>query len=189
MVPAQIPIGSEANFSGVINLLTKKAFKFENGSAVEIPVPDDMKEQVEKYREMLIEEVVEIDEQLLAEFMDNKPISDEEIINAFQKSVDHKQVYPVVCASAAKNIGMTLLMDDIIKWLPEADERSFESITGEKVQCSVSTPFSAYVFSTVIEPHIGELSFVRICTGQVNHSSAVFNSSKNTGDRVGRSFL
>ena len=186
VVPAQIPIGKESGFSGVINLLTKKAFKFENGSAVEIPVPEDMKDQLEKYRDMLVEEVVEIDEELLAEFMDNKPISDEELINAFQKSVDHKQVYPVLCGSAAKNIGMSLLMDDIVKWLPNADEREFESITGEKIKCTVSAPFSAYVFSTVIEPHIGELSFVRICGGSVNHSSAVFNSSKNTGDRAGQ---
>ena len=186
IVPAQIPIGSEANFSGVIDLLTQKAYKFENGSSSDIPVPDDMKDKVEKYREMLIEEVVEIDEELLQEFMENKPISDEELINAFQKSVDHKKVYPVLCASAAKNIGITLLMDDIIKWLPNADEREFETITGEKVKCSVSSPFSAYVFSTVIEPHIGELSFVRLCGGSINHSSAVFNSSKNTGDRVGQ---
>ncbi len=186
VVPAQIPIGSEAGFSGVINLLTKKAYKFENGAAIETPVPDDMKDAVEKYREMLIEEVVEIDEELLQEFMDNKPISDEEIINAFQKSVDHKQVYPVLCASAAKNIGITLLLDDIIKWLPGADERQFETLTGEKVQCSPSGAFSAYVFSTVIEPHIGELSFARICTGTVAHSSSVFNSSKNTSDRVGQ---
>ncbi|MEK7377096.1 MAG: hypothetical protein AABZ57_08075, partial [Candidatus Margulisiibacteriota bacterium] len=164
-----------------MNLLTKKAFRFENGSAVEIPIPEEMKEQVEKYREMLIEEVVEIDEDLLQEFMEDKPILDEELINAFQKSVDHKKIYPVLCCSAAKNIGMTLLMGDIIKWLPNADERGFESITGEKVNCSVSAPFSAYVFSTIIEPHIGELSFVRICGGTVNHSSAVFNSSKNTG--------
>lgn len=186
VVPVQIPIGSEANFSGIIDILYKKAYKFENGKSIDIEIPKELNETIEKYRNMLIEEVVEIDEHLLEKFMSNEEISDEEIYKAFQESVDHKKVYPVMCGSVLKNIGVTLLMNNIENWLPNADERVMQGINGSNREASLNQPFSGYIFSTMIEPHIGELSFVRIFSGTLNHSSQIYNSSKGHAERVGQ---
>lgn len=188
VVPVYIPIGKEASFSGVVDVLNKKAYRFENGKPVEIPMPEDMKDQMQTYREMLIEEVVEIDEALLEKFMNNEEISDEQIADAFQKSVDHKQIYPVLCGSAVKNIGISLLAEAAEHWLPGADEIKLTGLDGTERKASKDDPFSAYVFSTTIEPHVGELSYVRVLSGALNHSSSVFNSSKNASERIGQLF-
>lgn len=188
VVPVHLPIGEESGFSGVVDILNKKAYKFENGTAVEIPIPEDMKEKTEKYRDMLIEEVVEIDETLLAKFMNNEEITDEQVQEAFQKSVDHKQIYPVLCGSSVKNIGITLLMDAMEHWLPGADERVLKGIDGTERKASKDDALSAYVFLTAVEPHVGELSYVRVFSGTLNHSSSILNSSKNVQERVGQIF-
>ncbi|MCX5749132.1 MAG: elongation factor G [Candidatus Saganbacteria bacterium] len=189
VVPVYIPIGKEASFSGVVDVLNKKAYKFENGKSSEIPIPEDMNGPVEKYRDMLIEEVVEIDEALLEKFMNNEEISDAQIAEAFQKSVDHKQIYPVLCGSAAKNIGINLLAEAAEHWLPGADEIKLQGLDGSERKPAKDEAFSGYIFSTMIEPHVGELSFVRVLSGALNHSSSVYNSSKNTSERVGQLFF
>ena len=189
VIPVHIPIGKEAGFSGVVDVLTKKAYRFDNGEPVEIPVPDDLKGVMEKYRDMLIEEVVEIDEQLLEKFMNNQDISDEEVSQAFQQSVDHTKIYPVLCGSAVKNIGVSLLEEAMEHWLPGADERVLKGIDGTERKPSEKDPFSGYVFMTAVEPHVGELSYVRVLSGTLNHSSSALNSSKNLQERIGQIFF
>lgn len=189
VIPVHIPIGKEAAFSGVVDVLTKKAYKFENGEAVEIPVPADLLGTMEKYRDMLIEEVVEIDEKLLEKFMNNEEISDAEVAEAFQQSVDHKKIYPVLCGSAVKNIGVSLLEEAMEHWLPGSDERVLKGLDGTERKPSENDPFSAYVFMTAVEPHVGELSYIRVLSGTLKHSSSVFNSSRNAQERVGQMFF
>ncbi len=189
VIPVHIPIGKENDFSGIIDVLKKKAYKFENNRMIEIPIPDNQKEDMEKCRNMLMEEVVEIDENLLAKFMNNEEITDEEVENAFQKSVDHNQIYPVLCGSATKNIGVSTLEYAMEHWLPSADEKVLRGIDGQERKSVENEPFSGYVFMTTVEPHVGELSFVRIFSGKLNHSSNVLNSSRNSTERVGQIFL
>ncbi len=189
VVPVFLPIGQESAFSGIVDILNMKAYKYEGGKPVEIPIPAEMKEDVDKYRDMLIEEVVEIDEGLMEKFMNDQPISDDEVKFAFQKSVDHKQIYPVLCGSAIKNLGMQQLLEAAELWLPSADEKVLKGMDGSERKATAEEPFSGYVFSTMIEPHVGELSFVRVLSGKLNHASAVLNSSKNASERVGQIFL
>jgi elongation factor G len=189
VIPVHIPIGKEASFSGVVDVLTKKAYKFENGEAVEIPVPADLLGAMEKYRDMLIEEVVEIDEKLLEKFMNNEEISDAEVAEAFQQSVDHKKIYPVLCGSAVKNIGVSLLEEAMEHWLPGSDERVLKGLDGTERKPSENDPFSGYVFMTAVEPHVGELSYIRVLSGTLKHSSSVLNSSKGVQERVGQMFF
>lgn len=188
VVPVHIPIGSEAGFSGVVDILNKKAYTYDNGKQSEVPIPADLTEMVEKYRDVLIEEVVEIDEALLAKFMNDEKITDEEVAAAFQKSVDHKQIYPVLCGSATRNIGIPLLMEAAENWLPSADEKKLVGLDGSERKPVKEDAFSGYIFSTVTEPHVGELSYLRVYSGTLNHSSTVLNSSKNSQDRVGQIF-
>lgn len=189
VIPVHIPIGKETSFSGVVDVLTKKAYKFENGEAVEIPVPADLLGTMEKYRDMLIEEVVEIDEKLLEKFMNNEEISDAEVAEAFQQSVDHKKIYPVLCGSAVKNIGVSLLEEVMEHWLPGSDERVLKGLDGTERKPSENDLFSGYVFMTAVEPHVGELSYIRVLSGTLKHSSSVLNSSKNAQERVGQMFF
>ncbi len=189
VIAIHIPIGKEASFSGMVDVLNKTAYRFENGKKVEIPIPEDMKDQLQKYRDILIEEVVEIDEELLAKFMNNEEITDEQVFKAFQKSVDHDQVYPVLCGSATKNIGISTLMEAAEYWLPGADEKILEGIDGIKKKAANEESFSGYVFATMIEPHVGEMSYVRVLSGVMNHSSAVYNSSKGCDERIGQIFF
>lgn len=189
VIPVHIPIGKESSFSGILDILDKKAYKFENGQYIEIPIPQELTETMEKYRNMLVEEVVEIDEDLLNKFMNNEEITDQEVSYAFQKSVDHKQIYPVLCGSSTKNIGVSLLEYAMEHWLPSADERVLKGLDGSQRKSDESDSFSGIVFMTTVEPHVGELSFLRVISGKLNHSSSILNSSKNVTERVGQIFI
>lgn len=160
LVPIQIPIGKEANFKGIYNLLKPDG------------VPDEIKADYEIYREMLIEATAEVDDTILNDFMENKPIPEEEIIHAIKIGIESGKVTPILCASSFKDIGIEELLTEIIDLFPPA-----------KTQAN---GLSAFVFKTMIEPHVGEMNFVRIYSGEIKPSSAIYNQNKGKEERIGQ---
>ena len=177
IVPVEIPIGSEANFSGIHDLLKPEA-------------PAELAEAVSVYKEMLIEGLAEVDDTILTEFLENKEITEAELFETLKKAINADKIIPVFCASSSKDIGIEELLNEIIEWMPPANEREIEgkNNNGENIEIAPSEkePFSAYVFKTVSEPHIGNLTYLRVYSGSIGSASAVYNASKGKEERIGQ---
>jgi len=181
LTPVMIPIGSESGFKGLVDIVANKAYLFEGKGLAECEIPVDVADLIPSYKEMLLEAVAEVDDTLLEEYLDNKEISQEEISQALVKGVQEGKVVPIFGGSASKNLGPQLLTEAILKWFPHPCQRE---IMGRKP--ATAEPFSAYVFKTVIEPHMGEISYVRIYSGVLTSGSSVQNLSRASTERIGQ---
>ncbi len=196
-IPLQIPIGYEENFRGIVDLITNKAFEWEEQSKgtvfVEIPIPDDLKETVEEYRMKIIEGCAEESEELLGKFMeDPDSISEDELIAAIRKATVEMRITPVLCGSAFKNKGVQMLLDAVIKYLPSPVE--VDSISGinpktekeELRKTDASEPFAALAFKIATDPYVGRLCFFRVYSGTLEAGSYVWNASTRKKERISR---
>lgn len=193
-VPLQLPIGKEADFKGIVDLIKKEAYIFENnGSGVfkKGPIPDDMKGEVDRMRDFMIEKVAEASDELTEKYLDGKEITEEEITGALKLGAQTHQFIPVLCGSPYKNIGISQLLDWIPQTLPSADEVSdtigVHPATGkeERRKRTPESPFSAFVFKTYVDAFTGRVSMMRIFSGKVNAESAVLNAGRGTKERLG----
>ncbi|MBN2057561.1 MAG: elongation factor G [Candidatus Saganbacteria bacterium] len=177
IVPVQVPVGQEGDFSGAHSLLKHE-------------VPENLKESVALHKEMMIEGIAEIDDTILTEYLENKEITEEELTEHLITALDHDKIFPVFCASAAKNIGSDEILDAIVSWMPPANEKEVpaENLDGQevKVKPDDQEPFSAYVFKTVNEAHIGNLAYIRVYSGTIKPSSPVYNATKGKDERIGQ---
>jgi elongation factor G len=196
-VPLQIPIGYEESFRGVVDLITNKAFEWEEKSDgvkfVQVDIPEDLKETVEEYRMKLIEGCAEESEDLLEKFMENPDsISEDEMIAAIRKATVEMRITPVLCGSAFKNKGVQLLLDAVVRFLPSPSD--VESITGinpktekeEKRRSDASEPFAALAFKIATDPYVGRLCFFRVYSGSLDSGSYIYNASTGKKERISR---
>lgn len=186
-VPVQIPIGSEKNFKGVVDLIAKKAYLFEGGGSskfTEGDIPADMMDDVNTRIEELTEMVAESDEALMEKYFENGELSPEELITGLKKSILAGQFFPVFAASAAQNMGIQPILDGIINFLPNPLFR--ETIAGQnkEIKAAADEPFSALVFKTISDPYTGRISIMRIFSGRINPDSTVFNPNKETNEKL-----
>ncbi len=195
-VAVQIPLGTEERFRGVIDLLAQKAVVFKDetmGFEFEIlDIPDQYLDEVAQYRERLIELASEVDDNLLEKYLNGGEITGEDILPALRKGTIELKFVPILCGSAFKNKGIQQLLDAIIQYLPSpldvppvvgiADEGG--SIPVRKA--SDDEPFSALVFKIMTDPFVGHLAFLRVYSGKLLSGTSVYNSTKETAERVGR---
>ncbi len=186
----QIPIGSEASFSGIIDLVSMKAYEYDaRGKATKIDIPPDMQDIVSEEREALVENVVESDDELLERYLEGEPLSDDEIKVALKKGILSRSFVPVLCGSVINNIGVDLLQDFIIHCMPSPIDRGSwiaADATGDgDIECrpDPNAPFSGFVFKTVADPFAGRLSIFRIVSGTLGGDGNFFNVNKNTSER------
>ncbi|MBU0671522.1 MAG: elongation factor G, partial [Candidatus Margulisbacteria bacterium] len=173
VVPVEVPIGQGDDFKGDFSLLKHE-------------VPEELKETVAIHKEMLIEGVAEIDETILTEYLENKEITEEELKEHLITALDHDKIFPVFCASATKNIGTEDILDALVSWMPPANEKEIPAKDNIKVKPDAKEPFSAYVFKTVSEAHIGNLTYIRVYSGTIMPSSPVLNATKGKDERIGQ---
>ncbi|EGS31303.1 translation elongation factor G [Peptoniphilus sp. oral taxon 375 str. F0436] len=197
-VPIQIPMGAEENFIGMIDLVTQKAevYKDELGTEIEITdVPAEYEEVVAKYRDALIERVVEFDEELMMKYLEGEEITEDEIKSAIRKGTLAVEITPVTCGSSYKNKGVQLLLDAIVDYLPSPLDipaiKGVDPATGEEAErhASDEEPFSALAFKIVTDPYVGKLAYFRVYSGTLEAGSYVYNSSKGKKERIGRILL
>lgn len=186
----QLPIGKEDNFNGVVDLLAMKAFIYdESGKAKPTEIPSDMTEEVESARENLIENIAEADDELLERYLEGESLSDDEIMTALKKGTLNRVFVPVLCGSATKNIGISLLQDYIVQCLPSPLDRGSwkaTSLNGEneiEITPDSGGPFSAFIFKTVADPYAGRLSIFRVVSGTLGSDGTFFNANKDTRER------
>ena len=198
-VPIQLPIGKEDNFKGVVDLVTMKASYYlgDNGEVVdEEPIPEDMAEIVEEYRNILIETVAEQDEVIMEKYLEGEELTVEEIRAGIRKATIAVKMIPVTCGSSYKNKGVQQLLDAVIEYMPSPLD--VPAITGVSRDDSEEVlerpaddngPFSALAFKIVADPFVGKLCFFRTYSGKLSSGSYVLNSTKNKRERIGRILL
>ena len=196
-VAVQLPVGQEDAFKGVVDLLEETALMFpENGNGnyvpTEGPVPQEMLEEVRNYRERLVEKVAETDEILMNKYLEEEPITTEEIRAALRRATIKNTLIPVLCGSALRNKGVQAMIDAICYYLPSPLDvppvKGVLSKTGEEVsmEASEAAPFSALAFKVMTDPHVGRLVYLRVYSGQVKTGTSVYNSTKGVRERMGR---
>jgi elongation factor G len=194
-IPINIPIGLESNFEGVIDLVQMKAFKFEgeHGEKVEeIPIPEHIKSEAEKYRHELIEKVAEIDDRLTDKYLHGEKIEEDEIREALRKATLSVTLVPVLCGSALKNKGVQFVLDAVVEYFPSPinlppvsgiNPKTEEEITREPKD---DAPFSALAFKIAADPYVGTLTYFRIYSGSLQKGQYILNVTKDKKERAGR---
>lgn len=192
----QMPVGAEAGFKGVVDLLSMKAFIYENdsGKCAETDVPGDLKSRAEEMRQKLIEDISETDDALLEKFLEGKDLSGEEIKQALRNGIRDRKLFPILFGSSTRQIGIVQLLDAIVDCLPSPlDEGEIEGkhpSTGETVKrkADVNAPFSAYVFKTISDPFAGKLSVMRMISGRIASDMTCLDANKQTKEKIGHMF-
>ncbi len=191
-VPVQLPIGEEKSFSGVVDLISKKAYLFEkdeSGGLKEEAIPDDMKELADKKHEELIEMVAESDEALMEKYFDQGSLSQEDLITGIKNSIQKKEFYPVFVVSALFNMGIQPILDGLVSFLPSPDQREAIMTENGQVIPSLKEPFTALVFKTFSDPYTGRISLIRVFSGKLKADSIIQNSTKGLDEKVSGLFF
>ena len=194
-VPIQLPIGRELEFRGIIDLVTMEAEVYYDDKGLDIriePIPDDMKELAQKYHEELIEAVAEQDDALMEKFFEGEELTIDEIKNCIRKATIANEMVPVCCGTSYRNKGVQMLLDNIIAYMPAPTDveaiRGTNPETGEEEDrhSSDTEPFAALAFKIATDPFVGKLCFFRVYSGTVSAGTTVYNSVKDTDERLGR---
>lgn len=198
-VVIQIPIGSESNFKGVIDLIKMKAIIWEsyesNAPFSEQEIPQEYKALAEEYREKMLDAISEQDDKVLEKYLSGEEITEGEIRECLRKGTISMDFYPMICGSSFKNVGVQTMLDAIVYYLPSpidiADVEGVHPKTREnlKRKASESEPFSGLAFKIMSDPYIGKLTFLRIYSGKISQGDEVYNSSKEKNERIGRIVL
>ncbi|MGB9678898.1 MAG: elongation factor G [Thermoanaerobacteraceae bacterium] len=184
IVPLTVPIGSEQNFKGYIDLITEKAYVYNGKNIEETAIPDDLKENVASLKEEMLENIAENDESLMEKFFAGEEFTREELIKGLQSGVKSGDILPVLCGSGLKNIGMDKLLDTIVEIFPAPNEIIKD--TGRVIE---DGPYSAFVFKTIADPYVGKLSVFKVMSGVINSDSVVYNSTKKVNEKIGQLYM
>jgi elongation factor G len=195
VTPIYLPIGAESDFSGIVSLITLQAYLYKNdgsGSSKDGDIPGPMAETVDTWREKMMENIVEVNDDIMEKYLDGQEITPKEIEEIFVEGVKSGMVVPVIPGSALLNIGVKHLLDIIDQVLPFPSERG--KVKGHKIHSDEDVefdalddaPFSALVFKTLADPFAGRLNLFKVMSGKIGSESTVFNSTKGVKERLGQ---
>ena len=193
--PIQLPIGSEDDFRGIIDLIKMKAEIYTNDLGTDIleeDIPAEYLDQAQEYREKLVEAVAETDEDLMMKYLEGEEITNEELKAGIRKATINVEFFPVLCGSAFKNKGVQLMLDAVLDYLPSPLDipaiKGIDPDTDEQVErpASDEEPFAALAFKIMTDPFVGRLTFFRVYSGVLNSGSYVLNTTKGKRERIGR---
>ncbi len=193
--PIQLPIGAENHFKGIIDLVELKAYMFKDNDPDEhstvVDIPDEYADEVEFYRDELINALVDFDDDLMVAYLEEQEITPEMLKKAIRKATLTVKFFPVICGTAFKNKGIVLALNAVIDYLPSPTE--VPNITGHdesgeliEVKSSDNEPFAALAFKVMTDPYVGKLTFFRVYSGSVSSGTYIYNSTKNKRERLGR---
>ena len=194
-LPIQLPIGSEADFRGIIDLVTMRAEVYYDDLGLDVrdeDIPADMLELAEKYRAELLEQVAEQDEELLEKYLEGEELTMDEIKRCIRKATIANQMVPVTCGTSYRNKGVQLLLDAVIDYMPApTDVPAIKGVNPKTDEEEIresrdDAPFAALAFKIATDPFVGKLAFFRVYSGKVETGSTVYNSVKGTNERLGR---
>jgi elongation factor G len=194
VVATEIPIGSEHEVRGVVDLIDMKAYEYEGeerGSAKEVEIPDDLQAQAEEYREKLMDEVAENSDELMERYLEGEEISHEELITALKKGVTEGHLFPVTCGVATKNLGTNRLLEAFVEDVPSPAMRGpVKALDAEgnetEIEPNPDGEVAAYVFRTTADPYTGRINMLRVFSGVLRSDSQAFNASRKAKERIGQ---
>ncbi len=196
-VPVQVPIGHEAGFTGVVDLVRMRALRFTpdgNGKPVEEEVPAAVRELAETQRAALVEAVAEADDRLLEKYLESGELSEADVREGLVRGIREQKLFPILCGAPARNIGVTPLLDLIVEVFPSPADRPPVDGTdakGNPLRCETKdgAPLTALVFKTIADPFAGKVTMFRIYAGTMTSDSSVFNVTKGAKERIGQLLL
>jgi len=192
-VAYQLPIGSEENFKGIVDLVEMKAVTYDGLTEIVSDVPEDLKEEAQMQRELMVEKLADFDEVVMEKFLEEKEVTPEDIRNATRKSVLRLLITPVFCGTAFKNKGVRRLLDAVVDYLPSPIDRGIvlgfdtrdPNVTISR-KPSWKRPFSALAFKIINDNYVGQQTFIRVYSGELKAGSYIYNSTKEKRERIGR---
>lgn len=199
-VPVQLPIGTEENFQGIIDLLKMKAYYFQTDKDGKVQIeekdiPDDLKENANNQHQKMVEIVAEYDDEILMKYLDGEGLTEEEILTCMKGAMVERKIFPILCGSATKNIGIELLLDFIKDYFPNPVELPDITVKDLKENKEIQlkrtvddSPFSALVFKTIADPYVGNLTYFRVFSGELSSDSQIYNSTQDIENKVGKIF-
>ncbi len=200
-IAVQLPIGGEENFQGVVDLLKMKAYYFQvdkegKNQVEEKDIPDDLREKVKQYRQKMVETIAEVDDEILMKYLEGEELTAEEITKCLKGAMLDRKIFPILCGSATKNIGIELLLEFIKEYFPNPIELPDIPARDLKEQKDIllkravhNAPFTALVFKTITDPYVGNLTYFRVFSGELNADAQIYNSSQDIENKVGKIFL
>lgn len=194
LAPIQIPIMRDGKMTGYINAIQEKAYEFSTKGPVEIAVPDDLKQQMDDMQNSLVETAAENDDLLLDKYFEQGGLTKADAVHGIRKGIATCKVIPVMAGSAANNRGVINLLDEIVTYMPNADERRNAYATDVAadelvhIDCEEDGPFAAQVFKTTYDPYTGKLNYIKIFRGRLKTGDTVFNASTGKEERIGQIF-
>jgi elongation factor G len=189
VVATEIPIGSEHELEGVIDLIDMKAFRYDGAgrdNAQEVDLPDDLRAQAQEYREKLMDEVAEVSDELMERYLEGEEISHEETVSALKTGVTEGRIFPVTCGAATKNLATGRLLEAIVEDLPSPAKRGAIELDGLTLEPVEDADLVAFVFKTVADPFAGRLNWFRMYQGVLSHDTPVFNCRSHSKERIGQ---
>jgi elongation factor G len=193
VVTTQIPIGAAESFKGYVDLVAMKAYIWNNGKAQESDIPKELEDEAEELRLALIEAAASADDELTMKFLEDEPLTTEEIMSGMREGVKAGAVVPVFCGSSISGIGIEALLNAVIQLMPSPADCKYEAFntkTNEKVKIESSSqgPLVAQVFKTLADPYVGKMSLFRVYSGVLKSDSTIFNTQRNREERIGQIF-
>ncbi len=196
IAPFQVPIRDGEHFIGFVNVVKMQGRKFVKDHVEQCDIPDDMNDELEPVREMILEAVAESDEDLMEKYFEGEAFTLEEIQTALHNGVIDGTIVPVLCGSGIQNIGVQVLLNSIVKYMPAPKEEHTSVMgvnpdTDEEIEviCDKDEPMSALVFKTIVDPYIGRLSLFRVYSGVLKADSSYLNVNKDTSERISHIYV
>lgn len=189
-LPIQLPIGSQANFEGVVDLLTLKSYT--GSPAKEGGIPASVESQVNSFREKLVEAIAETDDKLIEKYLGGEELSPEELKAGLRQGTKDGSIVPILAGSALQNMGINWLLDAVHDYLPSPKEREViiaDDSTEQKSEPSMDAPLAALVFKTSADPYVGKLTYFRVYNGAIDSNSHVWNAVRDAAERIGQLFI
>lgn len=192
-VPIHLPIGAAHTFTGIVNLITMTA-RLGPGTD-ESPIPDEVKDEAEIAREAMVEAIAEVDDDLIAKYLDGEPLTEDEIRTGLHRATCSGQLVPILAAAALSNVGSAAFLDAILYNLPTPSERgSIRAMVGnedrfEELPAAEDGPLAAFIFKTTADQYVGKLSYFRVYSGVLRGDSRVFNTNRGREERIGQVFV
>src|SRR5215216_1177744 len=187
VVATEIPIGAEHELTGLIDLVDMKAYRYAaDGTCEEIPIPDELADRAQEYREKLMDEVAENSEALMERYLEGEEISHDEIVTALEDGTDHGHIFPVTCGVATSRLGADRLLDAIVDDLPSPVQHGGLEVDDMTLEPVEDAEMFAYVFKTRADPFAGRINLFRVYQGTVTHDTQVLNTRTHNKERIGQ---
>ena len=194
IAPLQLAIGAGESFSGHVDLVHRRAYRWDGTEEVEIPIPDELADEIATRRDQLLAAAAEADDEVLVKYLDGEEVSDPELEACLRKGVKESILAPVLVGSTAKGIGLRGLLDAVVRYLPSPADEPATAVTDKsgaamEVAADESGPLLVRVFKTTADPFVGRLTYLRVLSGTLHSQAHVWNTTRNEDERIGQLLL